>query len=82
MTAAALIMLIVFASFGTSDLQVIQQIGLGLAMAVVIDVTIIRLVALPAAMQLMGRWNWWSPSFRRRGPAAASAPSEAPARIP
>jgi len=81
-TSAALIMLIIFASFGTSDLQVIQQIGLGLAMAVFVDATIIRLITLPAAMQLMGRWNWWSPSFRRRGPAAASAPSEAPARIP
>jgi uncharacterized membrane protein YdfJ with MMPL/SSD domain len=64
-TSAALIMLIVFASFGTSDLQVIQQIGLGLALAVFVDATIIRLVALPAAMQLMGRWNWWLPSLRR-----------------
>ncbi len=81
-TSAALIMLIVFASFGTSDLQIIQQIGLGLALAVFVDATIIRLVALPAAMQLMGRWNWWSPAVRRRERAAASAPSEAQARLP
>jgi RND superfamily putative drug exporter len=64
-TSAALIMVIVFAAFGGSELQVIQQIGMGLTVAVLIDATLIRLVALPAAMRLMGRWNWWAPSFRR-----------------
>ncbi|MBA3276109.1 MAG: MMPL family transporter [Chloroflexia bacterium] len=81
-TSAALIMLIVFASFGTSRFQVIQQIGLGLAIAVFVDATIIRLVALPAAMQLMGRWNWWSPSLRKRGVAPGAPAPEAPARLP
>ncbi|MDQ3654459.1 MAG: MMPL family transporter, partial [Chloroflexota bacterium] len=80
-TSAALIMLIVFTSFGTSDLQVIQQIGLGLAMAVFVDATIIRLVALPAAMQLMGRWNWWSPSLRRREASPPTSAAEAPVRL-
>ncbi len=70
-TSAALIMFVVFASFGASDLQVIQQIGLGLALAVFLDATIIRLVALPAAMQLMGRWNWWAPRLVRGRPAQA-----------
>ncbi|MGI8963682.1 MAG: MMPL family transporter, partial [Thermomicrobiales bacterium] len=59
-TSAALIMLIVFGAFGGSELQVIQQIGIGLALAVFIDATLIRLIALPAAMRLMGRWNWWA----------------------
>ncbi len=81
-TSAALIMLIVFASFGSSDLQVIQQIGLGLAVAVFLDATIIRLVALPAAMTLMGRWNWWSPTFRKRQPTPHTTGTEAPARMP
>jgi RND superfamily putative drug exporter len=81
-TSAALIMLIVFASFGSSNLQVIQQIGIGLAMAVFIDATIIRLVALPAAMTLMGRWNWWSPSFRRTSPSPDAGVSGTPARLP
>jgi len=81
-TSAALIMLIIFASFGTSDLQVIQQIGLGLAMAVFVDATIIRLVALPAAMQLMGRWNWWAPSIRKRDMETSPPPAKAPASLP
>jgi RND superfamily putative drug exporter len=67
-TSAATVMFVVFVAFGASDLQVIQQIGLGLALAVLVEATLIRLVALPAAMQLMGRWNWWAPSFVRRDP--------------
>jgi RND superfamily putative drug exporter len=63
-TSAATIMVVVFAAFGTSDLGLIQQIGVGLALAVVIDATVIRLVALPAAMILMGNWNWWLPGRR------------------
>jgi RND superfamily putative drug exporter len=73
-TSAALIMFLVFASFGASDLQVIQQIGLGLALAVFLDATIIRLVALPAAMQLMGRWNWWAPGIRQQDPTPTRKP--------
>ena len=60
-TSAAAIMVVVFAAFGTSELELIRQIGVGLALAVVIDATVIRLVALPAAMILMGKWNWWLP---------------------
>jgi RND superfamily putative drug exporter len=73
-TSAALIMLVVFASFGASELQVIQQIGLGLALAVFLDATIIRLVALPAAMQLMGRWNWWAPGISQHHPTPTRNP--------
>jgi RND superfamily putative drug exporter len=75
-TSAALIMFVVFASFGASDLQVIQQIGLGLALAVFLDATIIRLVALPAAMQLMGRWNWWAPRFGKNRTSESPVPMD------
>lgn len=62
-SSAALIMLVVFAAFGTSEFQIIKAVGIGLALAVLVDATLIRLLVLPAAMQLMGRWNWWAPSL-------------------
>ncbi len=62
-SSAALIMLVVFSVFGASKLQIIKSVGVGLALAVLLDATLIRLLLLPAAMQLMGRWNWWTPSF-------------------
>ena len=68
-TSAAAVMLVVFAAFGTSELQIIKALGVGLGLAVLIDATIIRLILLPATMQLMGKWNWWRPSFQRSGPA-------------
>lgn len=63
-TSSAAVMLIVFAAFGASELQVIKSLGVGLGIAVFIDATIIRLLLLPATMQLMGRWNWWAPKWR------------------
>ena len=69
-TSAATVMVVVFAAFGTSDLGLIRQIGVGLALAVVIDATVIRLVALPAAMIVMGTWNWWLPGRQGKGPLA------------
>jgi RND superfamily putative drug exporter len=62
-TASAMLMLAVFLAFAFSELDVMKALGIGLAIAVVIDATIIRLLLLPATMQLMGRWNWW-PSRR------------------
>ena len=64
-TSAATIMVIVFAAFGTSELGLIRELGVGLSLAVFLDATVIRLVALPAAMILMGRWNWWMPGGHR-----------------
>jgi RND superfamily putative drug exporter len=60
-TSAALIMLVIFIAFSTSELQFIKQIGVGLAIAVVLDTTLIRLILLPSTMRLFGKWNWWSP---------------------
>src|SRR5258706_2483207 len=60
-TSAAAIMVVVFAVFVTLKFAFIQQLGLGLAVAVFIDATIIRSVLLPASMTLLGDWNWWMP---------------------
>ena len=62
-TSAASIMVVVFAVFVTLPFVFIQQLGLGLAVAVLIDATIIRSVLLPASMTLLGDWNWWMPRF-------------------
>lgn len=62
-TGAALIMVAVFASFGLGDLIIIKSLGIGMAIAVLIDATIIRALLVPATMRLLGRWAWWSPSL-------------------
>jgi RND superfamily putative drug exporter len=62
-TSAAAIMVVVFAVFVTLQLVVIKQLGLGLAVAVFIDATVVRSVLLPASMHLLGDWNWWMPRF-------------------
>ena len=60
-TGAALIMVVVFAAFTTADIVTIKSIGVGMAIAVFLDATIIRVLLVPATMRLMGRWNWWAP---------------------
>jgi len=62
-TGAALIIVAVFAGFAMGDLVMFQQMGFGIAVALLIDATIIRSVLLPAAMQLLGRWNWYLPRW-------------------
>ena len=62
-TGAAAIMVVVFSAFGLSSVVILKQIGLGLALAILIDATIVRALVVPATMRLMGRWNWWSPSW-------------------
>jgi RND superfamily putative drug exporter len=64
-TSAALIMVAVFAVFVGTGVPSIKQIGLGNAVAIAIDATLVRLVLVPAAMELLGKWNWWMP--RRLG---------------
>jgi uncharacterized membrane protein YdfJ with MMPL/SSD domain len=65
-SSAALIMVSVFAVFAAVGLPSIQQFGTGLAVAIFLDATIVRLVLVPATMQLMGRWNWWMPRWLDR----------------
>jgi uncharacterized membrane protein YdfJ with MMPL/SSD domain len=62
-TSAAVVMIAVFAIFATLSLLIFKQLGVGLAMAVLIDATIIRGVLLPATMKLLGDWNWYLPGW-------------------
>jgi len=71
-TSAALIMASVFAVFVGTGVPSIQQLGLGCAVAIVIDATLVRLILVPATMELLGRWNWWLP-----GPLARMLPDVA-----
>ncbi len=69
-TAAAAVMVAVFAVFATLSTLEIKQMGVGLAVAVLIDATVIRAVLLPASMRLLGRWNWYLPHWLDWLPAA------------
>jgi RND superfamily putative drug exporter len=60
-TAAGLIMVAAFMGFVAGSIVGLQQFGLGLAAAILIDVTIIRALLVPSAMKIFGRWNWWLP---------------------
>jgi RND superfamily putative drug exporter len=62
-TGAALIIIAVFAGFARGDLVMFQQMGFGVAVALFIDATIIRSVIVPATMKILGRWNWYLPSW-------------------
>ncbi len=65
-TAAALIMILVFAAQIFASVAIIKQFGLGLALAIFIDATLVRALVVPATMRLMGPLNWWAPSFLRK----------------
>jgi len=62
-TSAAIVMVFVFAIFGTLSMLFFKQFGVGLATAVLLDATIVRAVLLPASMKLLGDWNWYLPSW-------------------
>jgi RND superfamily putative drug exporter len=83
-TAAAAIMIAVFASFAVGDLRVLKLFGIALATAVFLDAFVIRMVLLPAVLQLLGRRTWWFPRWLERGlpqlaiePKAAALPEPA-----
>ncbi|WP_293912635.1 MMPL family transporter, partial [Deinococcus sp.] len=65
-TSAAVIMLIVFAAFTFGRVVANKSIGLGLAVAIVLDATIVRLVLVPGLLKLAGKWNWWLPGWLDR----------------
>jgi len=65
-TAAALLLVCAIGAFATSEIVFIKLIGVGAAMSVLIDATIIRALLVPALMGLLGRANWWSPAWLRR----------------
>ncbi len=85
-TAAGLVMIAAFSGFMIGRVLGLQQFGFGLAVAILVDVTIVRMLLLPSAMALFGRWNWWlpprvarvvrvSPSPLASSPSAAASPS-------
>jgi RND superfamily putative drug exporter len=65
-TSAALLIVVVFLGFALGELLTIKEIGLGMAIAVVVDATVVRTLLVPATMKLMGRRNWWAPAGLRR----------------
>jgi RND superfamily putative drug exporter len=85
-TGAALIMVAVFSGFAMGRLVMLQQMGFGLAVAVFVDATLIRSVLVPASMALLGKWNWylptwlgWLPKLNVEGHVHRPAPSHGPA---
>ncbi|MGR6964552.1 MMPL family transporter [Geodermatophilus sp. URMC 61] len=85
-SGAALLMVVVFGAFSFAGILPMKQLGLGMAVAIALDATVIRLVVVPASMRLMGDWNWWMPG--RRAPARRAAgrgrrshPAAAPAQV-
>jgi len=72
-TSAAVIMIAVFAGFALADLQPLKQLGVGLALAVLLDATVVRGVLVPAAMAVMGRANWWWPGGKSAAPVSRKA---------
>ncbi len=65
-TGAALIMIVVFASFTLSSILVLKELGFGLAAAVLIDATVVRVLLVPAVMRLLGDSAWWLPRWLDR----------------
>ena len=83
-TSAAIVMVAVFAIFATLGMLDFKMMGVGLAVAVFVDATVVRAVLLPATMKLLGDWNWylprwleWLPHLSRAAPATP-APEPAP----
>jgi RND superfamily putative drug exporter len=86
-SSAAALIVVVFLGFAAGELLTIKEVGLGMAIAVVLDATVVRMLLVPATMKLMGRWNWWAPPALRRlhdrfGLAEASPAEPAPAGEP
>ncbi len=65
-TSAAAVIVLVFIGFASGQLLVIKEVGIGLAVAVFLDATLVRMLLVPATMTLLGDWNWWSPAPLRR----------------
>nr|BFE61365.1 hypothetical protein GCM10020063_058910 [Dactylosporangium thailandense] len=79
-TSAACIMVVVFASFTANADPIIKMFGLGMAVAIAVDATVVRGLLVPATMALLGPANWWRP--RRRGTTSTPPPAAAAAALP
>ncbi|MFW2512646.1 MMPL family transporter [Demequina sp. SO4-13] len=78
-TTAAVAISIVFLAFALSSLTAMKEVGIGMIVAIAIDVTLIRGLLLPATMTLLGEWNWWRPGRRRPSPDGTDGPDRSPA---
>jgi RND superfamily putative drug exporter len=76
-TSAALIVVVVAGSFAFADIVLIKALGVGMAIAVALDATVVRALLVPATMRLLGRWNWWMPAWLDRFVSAHLPASEA-----
>jgi RND superfamily putative drug exporter len=65
-SSAAAIMVVVFLGFSTEADTVVKQLGFGMAVAIALDATVVRMVLVPATMTMLGRWNWWLPAWLDR----------------
>jgi RND superfamily putative drug exporter len=72
-TSAALIVVVVAGSFAFADIVLIKALGIGMALAVALDATVVRALLVPATMRLLGNWNWWVPGRLRRLPVVGTA---------
>jgi len=85
-TAAALLFAVAMGAFATSQIIFIKENGVGTALAVLIDASIVRALLVPSLMELLGKWNWWAPAPLRRlhdryGISETSAPEPEPERV-
>ena len=71
-TSAALIVVVVAGSFAFADIVLIKALGIGMALAVALDATVVRALLVPATMRLLGHWNWWLPARLRRLPVVGA----------
>ncbi len=69
-SSAALILLVVIGAFAAGELIYVKEIGVGMAGAIALDVTLVRAMLVPATLRLLGHWNWWAPRFLGGGAAA------------
>jgi uncharacterized membrane protein YdfJ with MMPL/SSD domain len=81
-SSAALIMVAVFGVFAGTGTPSIKEIGLGLSVAIALDATLVRLILVPATMEVMGRWNWWLPRPLQRVLPRADFEASGTARLP
>jgi RND superfamily putative drug exporter len=72
-TAAALIMIAAFSGFVAGRVAGLQEFGMGLALAIFLDATLVRMILVPSLMAIFGRWNWWLPRGGRREDALPSS---------
>jgi RND superfamily putative drug exporter len=84
-TGAAAIIIVVFAGFAAGELVAFQEMGFGIAIALALDATLVRLLLIPAAMRLLGERNWylprwleWLPDLQVEGPRADAPPPASP----